>query len=80
VLAANEKATSNGAMPKSLATGEKLHKYNLTELVRALRNRCQNKSRLKNLSRKPFLPKSRRHGWQTRDESASEKDENHEHS
>jgi hypothetical protein len=70
VLAANEKATSNGAMPKSLATGEKLHKYNLTELVRALRNRCQNKSRLKNLSR---------HGWQTRDESASEKDENHEY-
>jgi hypothetical protein len=54
VLAANEKATSNGAMPKSLATGEKLHKYNLTELVRALRNRCQNRSRLKSHFAKTF--------------------------
>jgi hypothetical protein len=66
-------------MPKSLATGGKLHKYNLTDLARGLRNRFENKLRLKSPSRKPSLPKAVATAGKREKNPHRKKDENHEH-
>ena len=51
------KGSNNCGMPKSLASGGKLHKYNLTKQARALRNCRQTIDIEEPFAERLFLPK-----------------------